>query len=244
MTPPLVLLHPLGADHSFWAPIVPLLGDRDVVVPDLAGHGRAPRLAAGATLDDVTGLVADQLAERGIARCDVAGISLGGLVAQRLAVRHRPLVRRLVLADTLARYPEPMRALWRDRATLARRQGTAALVNATVAVWFTEAFAAADGPEVRRVAEVLGRMSGEDYARTCELLRDVDLSADVGKIDVPTLVVCGELETRPFLDAAAAFREEIPDARLLWLEGRHAAVLERPVGFARAVADFLDGGAR
>jgi pimeloyl-ACP methyl ester carboxylesterase len=82
--PPLVLLHPLGADRSVWAPIAErLAGDREVIAVDLPGFGDSPPLAVEPTPAALARAVADGL---GIGRFDVAGNSLGGWVALELAL--------------------------------------------------------------------------------------------------------------------------------------------------------------
>jgi pimeloyl-ACP methyl ester carboxylesterase len=84
---PLLLIHGLGASASVWDPVVPLLEpEREVVVLDMPGFGRAPSLPAGVepTAAALAAALRDKLADRGIARPHVAGNSLGGWVALEL----------------------------------------------------------------------------------------------------------------------------------------------------------------
>jgi 3-oxoadipate enol-lactonase len=86
-------------------------------------------------------------------------------------------------------------------------------------------------------------MRAEDYARTCEALETADTTAMVSAITTtPTLVVCGAQDAPPFVQAATWLSESIPDAELVWLDGKHAVVLERPVEFASALQCFLGLG--
>jgi 3-oxoadipate enol-lactonase len=83
-------------------------------------------------------------------------------------------------------------------------------------------------------------MDPEGYARTCESLETVDLTALVPQITAPTLVVCGEDDAPPFVSAAPWFAETIPGARLVWLSpARHAGVLEQSDQFVSALREFL-----
>jgi pimeloyl-ACP methyl ester carboxylesterase len=86
--PPLVLLHPLGADRGVWAPVLDrLAAQRDVIAPDLPGFGESPALAGEPTPARLAGAVrAFVTAELGIERFHVAGNSLGGWVALALAL--------------------------------------------------------------------------------------------------------------------------------------------------------------
>src|SRR5690606_7267240 len=91
-----------------------------------------------------------------------------------------------------------------------------------------------------RTDQTLRTMPAEAYARACELLRDIDLRADVSRIASSTLVVCGDHDGPAFVAAAPELAAQIPNARLEWLSGGHAVVLERPEAFTRLVVDFLD----
>jgi pimeloyl-ACP methyl ester carboxylesterase len=88
--PPLVLLHPLGADHGVWAPVLDrLAAQRDVIAPDLPGFGGSAALTGEPTparlAEAVHAFVTDDL---GLDRFHVAGNSLGGWVALALALDH------------------------------------------------------------------------------------------------------------------------------------------------------------
>ncbi|MGP3534545.1 alpha/beta fold hydrolase [Microbacterium sp. RD1] len=240
MPRPVVVLHPLGSDRDFWAPVREHLSDRDVFALDIAGHGSAPQLPLNAHIDVPAGQLISELESRLTGPVDLIGVSLGGLLAQRVAVTHPALVHRLVLADTVTRYPEPMRRMWADRAETARSVGMEPIIAPTLGLWFTEDFARARGPVVRRCEQSLREMPGEAYARACELLIGVDLDADAPRIAAPTLVVCGERDGQVFLDAAPRLRDRIPHSRLDWLPGAHAAAVEHPAEFARVVRAFLD----
>lgn len=110
---PVLLLHPLGVDRSFWDGIVPALDGFEVLTYDLPGHGAAPVPDGTYTIDDMTAQAAALLAGTGHARVDVVGVSLGGLVAQQLAACHPDLVRRLVVVDAVATYPPALKEQWR-----------------------------------------------------------------------------------------------------------------------------------
>jgi pimeloyl-ACP methyl ester carboxylesterase len=86
--PVLVLLHPLGADRRVWDPIVERLGDRrELIAVDLPGFGESQPLAATPTPAALAEAVGTLLAEIGVIRPHVAGISLGGWVSLELALR-------------------------------------------------------------------------------------------------------------------------------------------------------------
>jgi len=90
--PPLVLLHPLGADRRVWMPVVELLTDRrEVIAPDLPGFGASPALdgAAPPSPARLADAVWETVRALGVDRPHVAGNSLGGWVALELAAAGR-----------------------------------------------------------------------------------------------------------------------------------------------------------
>jgi len=240
--PPLVLLHCLGVDHRFWDFTADLGRDFALLRYDLPGHGASVVPAAAYGIEHLSAQLADILAANGVTRAHVAGISLGGLIAQHFAATRPELVDRLILIDTTPRYTDELRRMWDERAATARMAGVATMVPGLLAIWFSAAALARDDAGVRYVRETLARCPGEGYARACEALRAADLRALAGRIAARTLVVCGDDDIPSFLDAARWLAATVPHAELAWIEGaKHASVLEQPDEARRLMRTFLQG---
>lgn len=239
--PLVVLLHCLGVDRRLWDGAAAGLSDRFTLLSyDFPGHGETPLPGAAYSIEDLSAQLAAVLEREGVARAHVAGISLGGLVAQHFAATRPERVDRLVLIDTTPRYTEELRRMWAVRAAEARRDGPSALLPGLLDIWFTPGFVAQDPPAVRYVRECFARTSGEAYALACEALAAADLRPLAARIAAPTLVVCGEQDIPSFLDAARWLEGAIKDARLAWLApARHASILEQPEAFLKALRAFL-----
>ena len=239
--PALVLLHCLGVDHRLWnIAAAGLERDFTLVAYDFPGHGDTPVSAHGYGIEDLSAQLAAILAREGIDRVHLGGISLGGLVAQHFAATYPDKVERLLLMDTTPRYTDEMRAMWGVRAKQAREQGVVSLLDSLLPIWFTDDFIAADPPAVRYVRDCFARDSGEGYALACEVLAAADLRPLAPSIAAPTLVICGQQEIPPFLDAARWLEANIRGARLQFLSpARHASVLQQPEAFVRAASTFL-----
>jgi pimeloyl-ACP methyl ester carboxylesterase len=191
-------------------------------------------------VEDLSAQLAAILTREGIGRTHLGGISLGGLVAQHFAASYPNLLERLVLMDTTPRYTDEMRGMWAVRAKQAREQGVASLLDSLLPIWFTPEFIATDPTAVRYVRDCFEQDSGEGYALACEALAVADLRPLAPRIAAPTLVVCGDQEIPPFLDAARWLEANIRGARLQWLSpARHASVLQQPEAFVRAASEFL-----
>ncbi len=239
--PALVLLHCLGVDHHLWdIAAAGLEQDFTLLSYDFPGHHETKLPPAGYGIAELSAQLAALLARAGIARAHVAGISLGGLVAQHVAATRPDLVDKLVLIDTTPRYTDDARKMWVERAAAARRDGIAALAEGLLRIWFTEDFVAADPPAVRYVRDTLGRCSGEGYALACEALGAADLRPLAAAIKAPTLVICGEQEMPPFQEAARWLAATIAGARSVWLgPAKHCSILQQPQDFRRALRAFL-----
>lgn len=237
MSAPYVLLHPLGADRHFWDPVCAELAGPTLAL-DLPGHGSARLPPLGADADAFTAPVVDRIAALG-EPVHLVGLSLGGLVAQQVALQRPDLVASLVLAGSVAVYPESMRDMWRDRARTARAGGLQTLVPAMVEMWFTAELAASGDPRVAQARQTFMTTAPEGYARACEVLATVDLSDRIRELSVPTTVVCGIDEAPVFRDAAAWFGEVI-GAPVHMLPGRHACPVEAPELFASVLSAMSD----
>ena len=238
--PPVLLLHPLGVDRSFWDDVVPALAGFEVLTYDFPGHGSTPAPEQAYTVEDLADQARALLAAAGVDRADVVGVSLGGLVALRLAADAPDLVGRLVVVDAVAVYPEPLREMWRDRAARAPEEGMAPFVDPTLGLWFTADLLAGGGPLVEAVRGTLQAADPVGYGLACRCLEQADVTGVLDRITAPTLVVCGEDDAPPFTAAATDLAARLPGGRLVWLApARHAGVLEQPEQFRTALLEFL-----
>jgi 3-oxoadipate enol-lactonase len=239
---PLVLLHPLGVDHTFWTALVEAHPERDVVTIDLPGHGMSPAPSSAQSLEAMARSVGTALRAAGLTEVDVAGVSLGGLIAQHLAARDDVAVARLVLVDTVISYPSAVREQWRTRAATARAEGMASLLEPTMQTWFTAEYIADPDEPLRQLIEVFRAADPEGYAVSCDALAEANTLGLLGTLDLPTLVACGEDDLPHFRADAERLAGAINGAELAWLPGRHAAAFEHVDDFGAVLQKFLSDG--
>jgi 3-oxoadipate enol-lactonase len=134
--------------------------------------------------------------------------------------------------------------MWEDRIRVAESEGmTAALVDRTMAVWFTEAFRTQRPEVVERIAAMLRKSDPSGYASAIRAIGFVDLTERIGAIRCPALVVVGEQDPGTPPAMARVIHERIAGAELLILPGAmHCAVVEDAARFLAALFEFL--GAR
>jgi 3-oxoadipate enol-lactonase len=243
--PVVVLSNSLGATRGMWDPQVPGLAERfRVVTYDARGHGESPAPAGPYTLDDLVDDLVALLDEVGASRAHVAGLSLGGMTAMRLALREPQRLDRLALLCTSAR-PDPQPFL--DRAATVRAGGTAPLAPGIAARWLTPEYAAGHPDLVAKLEAMIAGADDEGYANCAEVVANVDLVDDLAGVTAPTLVVAGweDLALPPAHQELIA--ASIPGAELLTISpGAHLANLEQPLQVTGALLGhfYSAGGAR
>jgi 3-oxoadipate enol-lactonase len=188
--PALVFSNSLGTTHRMWDAVVERLDKQFRCIRyDTRGHGASTVSPGAFDMADLADDLAALLDHLELAAAHVAGLSLGGMTAQALAVRHAPRVRSLTLMATSAFMPT--KAAWDDRAALVRREGTAAIIDATLQRWFTPAFAQSASPVFGKVRDVFIATDRNGYAACCEAIGAMDLRPDLPRIKAQTFIIAG-----------------------------------------------------
>jgi len=241
--PVVVLSNSLGATRGMWDPQVPALAERfRVVTYDTRGHGSSPAPGGPYSLDDLVDDLVALLDGLGAERAHVAGLSLGGMTAMRLAAREPDRVDRLALLCTSAK-PDAQPFL--DRAAAVRAGGTAPLAPAIASRWVTPPFAAEHPDLVARLEAMIAGSDDEGYAACAEVVAAVDLRDDLGRITAPTLVVSGAEDPALPPEHQRVIADGIAGAELLTVSpGAHLANLERTLEVTGALLAHFDGGPR
>lgn len=248
--PWLLLVNGLGFDRHGWAPVAEALGRRfRLVVFDHRSTGSSDEARRPCTVGTLAGDAAAVLDAARIASAHVLGVSLGGMVAQELAIDRPERVRRLVLASTTPGWPHGYPFPAGNALLLWERVGLPETVSRRRRV--EHALSAAT---LRRRPGLVGRIVAhqEDHpprAAGARLLAAAGAGyGNRGRdtlVSAPTLVIHGEAD--PVVDPrnADVLAERIPGARLVVMPGRgHLLWWEDPDGFADLVAGFLGEGDR
>lgn len=234
---PVVFLHALGTDHRLWDAVLPLLPDTlRLIALDMRGHGRsdvppAP-YAMGALVADVEAVCA----ALGVKEAVVVGLSIGGMIAQGLAVKRLDLVRGLVLSNTAARIATPR--IWADRIEEARAGGLDAVADAIEARWFRRDFR--DSPAARDWDAALRACSVEGWCGGAAAIAGTDFYTPTSGLRLPTLGIAGSEDRATPPDLVRETVELIPGARFhLMRRSGHLPCVDAPEAFAAVLSGFL-----
>ncbi|HEU4916471.1 MAG TPA: 3-oxoadipate enol-lactonase [Acidimicrobiia bacterium] len=238
-SPPLLMIHALGADRRMWEPQIPELSRvRRVLLVDLPGHGTSIASPGPLTVSRLGDELIGVVDEAGADSFELCGMSLGGLISLWMAARVPDRVTALVASNTAARIGSE--ELWQARIDAVKEGGLEAISEQALGRFFTAAFAVHHPEVYRSTKETLLGTNPAAYIACCAALRDADLRELVEAIQCPTLVIGGgeDISTPP--EQAEWLSEHIAGSRLVILEGApHFANLERPEEWTSIVAEFL-----
>jgi 3-oxoadipate enol-lactonase / 4-carboxymuconolactone decarboxylase len=237
--PVLALSSSIGTDSGLWEPQMPdLLRYFQVLRYDTRGLGASDAPRAEYSIEqlgrDVLGIVGALRIEK-FAFC---GLSLGGMIGQWLGANAGERLAGLVLANTSPRvWPK---SNWDDRGRAVIEKGMAAIVDMAMQRFFSAETIERRDPYASSIRAVLLGTDPVGYAGCCSAIRDMDHTALLAKIRVPTLVIVGDRDvSTPWEGHGEILAREIPGARTVRLPTAHLSNVERPRAFTAALFEFL-----
>jgi pimeloyl-ACP methyl ester carboxylesterase len=243
--PLVVLIHGVGARLENWDGVASRLASEFRVLRyDLRGHGESTRAPGPYSLpllaDDLMAL----LEHIGTREANVAGHSLGGMIAQMFALRHATIVRRLALLSAVAGRSNEERERVAARIDLIRAGDPGEHFRNSLPRWFTDAFIQANPELITAYAARNATNDPDCYAAAYRVLALEDLDSQLEQIHVPTLVATGEHDLGSNPRMSELMSRRINDATLRILPGlKHSILVEAPHVVARMLVPFFNGEA-
>jgi pimeloyl-ACP methyl ester carboxylesterase len=237
---PVVLLHPFPFARGIWSGLTDVLAVRHrVITVDARGFGESPLGDDGYAMDDLADDLAALLAELGVERAAVLGMSMGGYAALAFAVRHPTQLSALVLADA--------RAAADSAETRKARDGAIGRIRATGSGPYLDgSMARLLSPEATPALVTFLRDRAETRAASLiagiEALRDrPDRTDQLGAIRVPTLAIRGSGDQVTPAEDMQQMARAIVGATFVSIPGAgHLSHIEAPDVFEQALTSFLD----
>jgi 3-oxoadipate enol-lactonase/4-carboxymuconolactone decarboxylase len=236
--PVVVLSHSLGQDHTQWDPQAhDLLSHFRVLRYDLRGHGASGVTPGDYTVAQLGGDVLSLADALGIDRFAFCGLSLGGMIAQWLAIQAGERLTHLVLANTS---PRPDAAGMEARRVQVLAEGMAAVADVVMGRFFSPATLASHSPIAAASRRVLLATDPVGYAGCCAAVRDMDETHAVSSIRMPVLIISGDHDpSLPWQGHGERLATAIPAATVVHLPTAHLSNLEAPRSFTAALFDAL-----
>jgi 3-oxoadipate enol-lactonase len=239
--PVLMLSNSLGTSLAIWdAQAAALRGKYRVLRYDTRGHGLtdAPEAGnAGYSMELLAEDAAALIKALGLKRVHLCGLSIGGMLGQKLAARSPELLASLILCDT-APYMNP--DVWDERIAAIRKSGMEVVAGGTMQRWFTPRFHEQQPDALKGIRNMLVRTPVEGYVGCAYAIRNMDLRADDTRIVCPTLIIVGEDDPATPVSAAREMNATIKGSKLVIIpQAAHIVPIEQPAALSRAIGDFL-----
>jgi pimeloyl-ACP methyl ester carboxylesterase len=239
---PLLMIMGFASDARAWMLQTPAFGMRyRCIMPNNRGVGGSTLPGGTCTLDELALDALAVLDELGIERAHVLGVSMGGAIAQHLALKAPERVRSLTLAVTwCAQNPYTERIARFGRATI-ERLDPEAFTSGLMLFTFTPKFLI-EFPEMAAGIEALTLeffATDQAFYAQMQALLDHEVRADLANLELPTLVMVAQRDVMVPPELGRQVAATIPGAELVELTSGHACNIEEYEAFNRAVLDFI-----
>lgn len=242
---PLLLVAGFGCDHLIWARIAQTLAQQyRVVVFDHRGIGRSMGPVEGLSLRTLAEDAAGLLRAIGIGAAHVAGHSMGGMVAQEIAIAEPTMVSSLMLFSSCASLDARGRAIIESWGHLPQRVDPEAAARLVLPWLYTNAFFATPGAVDDLVSLMLANPyppSAQAILAQSRAIQAADMTERLAQIAAPTLVLVGREDILTPVDYSEQLVSAIRSAELEVLDGTgHGLLVESPDLVASAMRVFLE----
>lgn len=238
-----VLQHGFLGGGGYFAPVINHLAPHfDVIAPDLPGFAGSAATPSPDSLEGFSEILVEFLSSIGVERFSFLGHSTAGMIAQQIALDYSNRVERLVLYGTSSSGELPQRFETFDQ-TIAKLEsdGIETSARGLAAAWFV------DGKNNPFYEFCAGAGAGADLDSAIRTLRAVAkwrVTDRLGEIEVPTLIMCGDVDCSTHPEESIALWRGIRDSKLCIVpDCAHNVHLEAPEVFNRVLSKFLLTGA-
>ncbi len=239
---PLVFVNGLLTDLNSWAQHVPAFEDKyRILLYDARGQGRSEKPLGPYPIRQHAQDLAALLDLLGIKQANLVGLSNGGAALLHLAIERPDLVKKLVIADGYSHVDAILEAKLEAWLAAARISSELRFLVATPLVW-SNRFLEENRGLFNYFKERAARFPREAAVNLIAGAKEQDVSDRLGEIRAPVLIIVGEEDILTPVKHARFMHERIPNSQLYIIpEAGHAAPIEQPEPFNRAVREFLEG---
>jgi pimeloyl-ACP methyl ester carboxylesterase len=233
---PLILVHGAGGASTYWFnQLSGLSSELRVIAIDLPGHGKSEPLKGKPTFEQYAKHVDEFIKEMKLSKVVLLGHSMGGLIAQQIALNHQEILEKLIIVDSGAKFPgRPMARSF--------RRGASIDVNAIASSLFSQK--TLRKTDATSLMKQITQGMAPDFAlnvlmRDFELTGTPDFTGRLKAISVPCLIVHGADDILP-TSFASYLHENIKGSKLEIIpDAGHMVMMEKPDEFNNAIMRFI-----
>ena len=237
--PVLMLSNSLLTDFGMWdMQVADFASAYRLLRYDTRGHGGTQATPGPYTIELLATDAIALLDALHIDRVNFLGLSMGGMIAQRLAAKHAARLKTVVLCDTACHLPPE--SAWDDRIALAQSKGTAAFIKPMTERWLTQAYRERNPKVLEKMGAMIARTAVDGLVGCAHAIKTMNQASILAEIKVPTLIVVGEQDVGTPVSAAEFLNRGIQGSKLVVIKNAgHLPNIEQTQTFNRTVLDFL-----
>ena len=239
--PWIVFSNSLATDLSLWDGQVALLADRySILRYDTRGHGLTQASPPPYTFDMLTGDALALMDAVGVDKAHWVGLSLGGSTGIGMALKYGARLRSLAVCDSRSRTDPAFVKAWDDRIATIDAGGMDAIVEPTIARWFTPPFIASGKAVCDRVRDMIRNTSTDGFAGCSRALQTLDFERRLGELKLPVMFLVGSQDAACPPEAAKAMHALVAGSHCVIVDpASHISNLENPGQFNAALEAHL-----
>ena len=234
-----LFINSLGTDFRIWTEVAETLKEYgNILLYDKRGHGLSDALANTNGLTDFVTDAEALINYLSIEKYIPIGLSVGGMIAQLLAYRNPEKIEKLVLCDT--RHKIGNAQIWDERIAVVKEKGLTAISDGVMQRWFSEKFRKEEAVKVSGYKNMLERTLPLGYIKTCEAIRDADLTAIAKQIKTPTLCVVGSEDKSTTPEEVKNLADLIDGSKYKVIkDSGHIPCVDNPAALSKLIIDFI-----
>lgn len=235
----IVLINSLGTSHTIWDEVVEhLKGSFNLLLFDKRGHGLSSTTEGKVAIDDYADDIVAIMDHLSIAKVNMVGLSIGGLITYSMASRYPERVNKLIFSNTGAKIGSE--ESWNERIAQVREKGLSSMSGQIVARWLSKSYRK-DNPQVEAgMVTMLDRTSDLGYVQACEAIREADFQSVLDTIGNDTLFIGGSEDVGTTADFVKEQAANIGSKHIAIIDGvGHLPCIETPKEMATTIQAFL-----
>ena len=233
---PLIMINSLGADHTLWDSLISVLkNDFFITCYDKRGHGSSDAGNDEYSIELHMNDLLQLMSKLEIKKALICGISVGGMIAQKLAASHPHKVEGLILCNTAVKIGT--KEFWTKRVADLSKNRLTNISDAIVCKWFSQQY---DKSKTNKWRNMLNNTSTQGYIGTCKAIIKTDLTEISKTITAPTLIIGAEEDVSTPPDNQYTLSKLIKGSRVRIIkEAGHLPCIEKPDILAKHIMEFI-----
>jgi 3-oxoadipate enol-lactonase len=234
-----IFINSLGTDFRIWDGVVDILKNQGNILRfDKAGHGLSTLNNSKYEIENYANDVLELMDFLNIQKAVIIGLSIGGIIAQYLAIHHAERIEKLILSNTAPKVGSEEG--WNTRIETVKKYGIASIADNIMKVWFSENFRNNRKSELSGYKTMLANINLDGYIQACEALKINDLTKQIDEINISTLCIAGTEDGSTPPAQVKAMADLIPNSTYILIEGvGHIPCVEVPELMAEHILAFV-----